>query len=112
MQILWRVKKGFVKDIIEQLPQPKPPYNTISSVVRILEQKGLVGHKAYGKTHEYYPLVSKTAYKQFAFKKMMMNYFDNSLEEVVSFIVKEERLTEGDKKEILKIIEKRKPPKK
>ena len=112
MQILWRVKKGFVKDIIGQLPTPRPPYNTVSSVVRILEQKGLVGHKAYGKTHEYFPLVSKAAYKKFAFKKMMMNYFDNSVEEVVSFIVKEERLTEADKKEILKIMEKGKQQKK
>ena len=81
MQILWRIKKGFVKDIIEQLPSPKPPYNTISSVVRILEQKGFASHKAYGKTHEYYPIIAKAAYKKFAFKKMMMNYFDNSLDQ-------------------------------
>ena len=112
MQILWRIKKGFVKDIIEQLPSPKPPYNTISSVVRILEQKGFASHKAYGKTHEYYPIIAKAAYKKFAFKKMMMNYFDNSLEEMVSFIVKEEQLTEKDEKEILKILEKGKQPKK
>ena len=111
MQILWRIKKGFVKDIIEQLPSPKPPYNTISSVVRILEQKGFASHKAYGKTHEYYPIIAKAAYKKFAFKKMMMNYFDNSLEEMVSFIVKEEQLTEEDEKEILKILEKGKQPK-
>ena len=112
MQILWRIKKGFVKDIIEQLPSPKPPYNTISSVIRILEQKGFASHKAYGKTHEYYPIIAKAAYKKFAFKKMMMNYFDNSLEEMVSFIVKEEQLTEQDEKEILKILEKGKQPKK
>ena len=112
MQILWRIKKGFVKDIIEQLPSPKPPYNTISSVVRILEQKELVGHKAYGKTHEYFPTVSKTAYKKFTLKKMMKNYFDNSLEEMVSFIVAEEKLTKTDEEEILKIIEKGKQSKK
>ncbi len=112
MQILWRIKKGFVKDIIEELPSPKPPYNTISSVVRILEQKELVGHKAYGKTHEYFPIVSKTAYKKFTLKKMMKNYFDNSLEEMVSFIVAEEKLTKADEQEILKIIEKGKQSKK
>ena len=112
MHILWHIKKGFVKDIIEQLPSPKPPYNTISSVVRILEQKGMVDHKAYGKTYEYFPSVSKTAYKKFTFKRMMQDYFDNSMEEIVSFIVREEKLTKEDEKEILKILEKGRLPKK
>ena len=59
MQILWKIEKGFVKDIIDSMPKPKPAYNTVSTIVRILEKKGFVGHNAYGKTHEYYPLVSK-----------------------------------------------------
>ncbi len=101
MQILWELKKGFVKDIIAQLPPPRPPYNTISSVVRILEKKGFIEHKAYGKTHEYYPQVTKIAYKKFAFKQMVANYFNGSMEEVVSFMVKEEELTEKDVEEIL-----------
>jgi len=65
MQILWKLKTGFVKDIIDALPDdPKPPYNTISSVVRLLEKKGYVGYKAYGKTYEYFPLISKSDYRK------------------------------------------------
>ncbi len=106
MQILWEIKKGFVKDIIAKLPPPHPPYNTISSVVRILEKKQFVKHKAYGKTYEYYPLISKIAYKKYAFKQMVANYFNNSMEEVVSFMVKEEQLDEKDLEDILRIIDK------
>lgn len=106
MQILWQLKKAFVKQIIAELSSPKPPYNTISSVVRILEQKKFIRHKAYGKTHEYYPIITKMAYKKYAFKKMVTNYFDNSVEEVVSFIVKDENLSENEVRDILRIIEK------
>ena len=63
MQVLWRIEKGFVKDVLEELPEPKPAYNTVSTVIRILEQKGFVEHKAYGKTHEYFPAISKEKYK-------------------------------------------------
>ena len=70
MQVLWKLKKAFVKDIIDALPDdPKPPYNTISSVVRLLEKKGYVGYKAYGKTYEYFPLISKLEYRKAFFKK-------------------------------------------
>ena len=94
MQTVWKLKKAFVKDIIEQLPEsPKPPYNTISSVVRILERKGYVGFKAYGKTYEYYPLVSKVAYRGATFRRMLSQYFDNSPAALVSYMVAEEKLT-------------------
>src|SRR5688500_20178176 len=76
MDILWTMKKGFVNDIIDQLPDPKPPYTTISSIVRILEDKGFVKHKAYGKIYEYTPAVSKLAYKKFALKSFITNYFE------------------------------------
>ena len=70
MQVIWRLKKCFVKDIIDELPDdPKPPYNTISSVVRLLEKKGYVGYKAYGKTYEYFALISKSAYRKASFSK-------------------------------------------
>ncbi|HRR94290.1 MAG TPA: BlaI/MecI/CopY family transcriptional regulator, partial [Bacteroidales bacterium] len=59
MQVLWKIKKGFVKEILEHFPEPKPAYTTISTIIRILQDKGFVAHKAYGRTHEYYPLVSK-----------------------------------------------------
>ena len=64
MQVLWRLEKGFVKDVIDRLPDPKPAYNTVSTIVRILEKKGFVAHNAYGKTHEYFPLISKTEYRR------------------------------------------------
>ena len=76
MQVLWKLKQCFVKDIIDALPDdPKPPYNTISSVVRLLEKKGYVGYKAYGKTYEYFPQISKTEYRKIFFKKMVCGIF-------------------------------------
>ncbi|ALL05714.1 hypothetical protein AQ505_09550 [Pedobacter sp. PACM 27299] len=109
MLILWKLKKGFVKDIIEALPDdPKPPYNTISSVVRLLEKNKYVGFKAYGKTHEYFPLISKLEYRKLFFKKMVAGYFDNSLESLLSYIVKEEQLSDSDISKIKDIINKNK----
>lgn len=107
MHILWKIKKGFVKDIIAEMPEePKPPYNTISSVVRLLEQKGFVTHKAYGKTHEYYPCISKINYKKYMFKSMLSNYFEGSYKNVVSFIVEDESLSDKEIEEMKRIIEK------
>ncbi|MBT33912.1 MAG: CopY family transcriptional repressor [Thalassobius sp.] len=109
MQILWDIKKGFVKDVIAQMPEPKPPYNTISSVIRILEGKGFVGHKAYGKTHEYYPVITKMAYSKFTLKNMIKNYFEGSYEKLVSFMVNEKDLSNTEIKEIKDIIDKNFP---
>jgi len=109
MQILWKLKTGFVKDIIDVLPDdPKPPYNTISSVVRLLEKKGYVGYKAYGKTYEYFPLISKSDYRKAFFKKMITGHFDGSVESLLSFMVKEEQLSEADINKIKDIIHKNK----
>ncbi len=94
MQALWQLKSAFVKDIIEKMDEePKPPYNTISSVVRILEKKGFVGYKAYGKTYEYFPIISKEDYAKKTFKKVLSNYFDNSASSLLSFLVKEEKIS-------------------
>ena len=109
MQVLWKLKQCFVKDIIDALPDdPKPPYNTISSVVRLLEKKGYVGYKAYGKTYEYFPLISKTAYRKHSFTKLLTNYFDGSAESLLSFMVKEEKLKENDIESIRDFINKQK----
>ena len=109
MQVLWKLKQCFVKDIIDALPDdPKPPYNTISSVVRLLEKKGYVGYKAYGKTYEYFPQISKTEYRKIFFRKMISGYFDNSVESLLSFMVKEEQLNEADINKIKDIINKNK----
>ncbi|SHN28992.1 BlaI/MecI/CopY family transcriptional regulator [Mucilaginibacter sp. OK098] len=92
MQILWQLKEAIVKDIIEEMPDPKPAYNTVSTVVRVLEGKGFIDHKAYGNSHVYFPAISDAEYKKFTFDKMMKNYFSNSYKSLVSFIVDEKEL--------------------
>lgn len=107
MQIFWKLKSAFVKDIIAELEEdPKPPYNTISSIVRILEKKGYLGYKAYGKTYEYFPIISKGEYRKTFFKKMISGYFDNSVENLLSFMVKEQKLSDDELKKIKEIIDK------
>jgi BlaI family transcriptional regulator, penicillinase repressor len=105
MQVLWKLERAFVKDIIEELPEPKPAYNTVSTIIRILEQKGFVGHQAYGKSHEYFPAVSKEQYRAFATEKLMEGYFENSIENVFSFFLKKKKIDLSEADEILKMIE-------
>lgn len=104
MLILWEKGKGFVKDILAEMPEPKPAYNTVSTIIRILEKKGIVGYTAYGKTHEYYPLISKEDYKKHEMQQLMGNYFENSLSELVSFFVKDKTVDAREIDEILEII--------
>ncbi|WP_029287601.1 BlaI/MecI/CopY family transcriptional regulator [Pedobacter sp. R20-19] len=106
MQVLWQLEKAFVKEVIDQLPVPKPAYNTVSTIIRILETKGFIGHEAFGKAHQYYPLISKEEYKRHATEKLLGNYFENSVESMFSFFVKEEKLDLSDVDEILKMINK------
>ena len=106
MQILWQLKKGFVKDVMEQLPEPKPAYNTVSTIIRILETKGFVGHTAYGKSHEYHPVISKEEYQNFATDKLMNGYFDNYVKHIFSYFVKKEKIDMKEADEIMKLIEK------
>lgn len=96
MQLLWEQEKAFVKDIVEQIPEPKPAYNTVSTIIRILEKKGFVGYKAYGKTHEYFPLVSRKDYTRSFMKNFMRNYFSGSFQEMVSFFAKEDNMSLTD----------------
>ena len=106
MQQLWKLKKAFVKDIIEQLPDdPKPPYNTISSVIRILVAKGYVNFKAYGKTYEYFPAISKGEYRKARIQKLVSGYFVNSHASLVSYLVNE-KLSKEEIKQLKDIIEK------
>jgi BlaI family penicillinase repressor len=106
MQVLWQLEKAYVKDIIEQLPEPKPAYNTVSTIIRILETKGFVNHKAYGKSHEYFPVISKEQYQNFATEKLLSGYFDNSVNRMLSFFVKKEKIDLKEADEIMKLIEK------
>ena len=104
MQILWKIEKGFVKDIIDSMPKPKPAYNTVSTIIRILEKKGFVGHNAYGKTHEYYPLVSKKDYSGKFLKGFVKNYFGNSYRQMVSHFAKEENLSIEEMESIINLL--------
>ena len=116
MQILWNIERGFVKDIISHFPNPKPAYNTVSTIVRILEEKGFVGHKAYGKTHEYFPVITKRDYTKTFFSRVMKNYFSNSYKQLASFFTEENNLSVQELEEIKKLmneeIEKQKSHKK
>ena len=108
MQVLWKLQNAFVKDIIDELDEdPKPPYNTISSIVRLLEKKGYVSYKAYGKTYEYFPAISKEDYTKTTFSKLFAGYFDNSPTSLLSFMVKEEKLSERDIEELKALINKK-----
>ena len=101
MQLLWEQEKAFVKDIVKQIPEPKPAYNTVSTIIRILEKKGFVGYKAYGKTHEYFPLVSRKDYTRSFMKNFMRNYFSGSFQEMVSFFAKEDNMSLTDLDEMM-----------
>lgn len=105
MQILWKIGKGFVKDILEELDPPKPAYNTVSTIVRILEKKGFIGHEAFGKSHQYYPLISKKEYTRTFLKGFVSGYFSNSYKQLVSFFSKENNLSLNEMEEIKLMIE-------
>ncbi|HOG56844.1 MAG TPA: BlaI/MecI/CopY family transcriptional regulator [Bacteroidales bacterium] len=105
MQILWKIKKGFVKDILEHIDEPKPAYNTVSTIVRILQDKGFVSHKAYGRTHEYFPLISKSDYSKAHLNNFVKNYFSNSFEKMVSFFAREKGISVAEMGEIMRIME-------
>lgn len=101
MQILWQLEKGFVKDLIDLMPDPKPAYNTVSTIIRILEKKGFVGHNAYGKTYEYFAAVSKKDYTRGFMRNFMTNYFSGSFQEMVSFFAKEDNMSLADLDEMM-----------
>jgi BlaI family transcriptional regulator, penicillinase repressor len=108
MQILWKLEKGFVKDIIERMPDPKPAYNTVSTIVRILESKGFVDHKAYGKTHEYFPVIPKEKYTKFYLNNLIKGYFNGSFQNLVSFFAKENKLDVREMEKLLDELKKQK----
>ncbi|MBE9661433.1 BlaI/MecI/CopY family transcriptional regulator [Mucilaginibacter myungsuensis] len=106
MQVLWQLKEGFVKEVIDILPEPKPAYNTVSTIIRILETKGFVDHKAYGKSHQYFPIIAREQYQNFATDKLLNGYFDNSVKRMFSFFVQKEKIDLKEADEIMKLIEK------
>lgn len=105
MQILWKIEKGFINDILEHFPEPRPPYNSVSTIVRVLVKKEIVGFKAYGKTYEYYPLISKEEYRNGQLNRLTKNYFGNSLKQVVNFFSENKNLDMKEVEEVMKMLE-------
>lgn len=108
MQELWNMEGGFVKEIIARLPDPKPAYNTVSTIIRILETKGFVEHESFGKSHRYLPKISKEEYKKLITGKLLQHYFDNSATSMMSFFLEEKKMDVKDLDEIMKIIQRNK----
>lgn len=108
MQIIWQLDRCVVRDIITQLPATEIPHSTISSVVRILEKKGFVAHKAYGKTHEYFPTVTKDEYAQLGVQTLMEKYFSGSPKQLVSFLVQNNDMKLKELDELMKMLQPKK----
>ncbi len=106
MHILWKLEKAFVKDVLNEIKEDKPHYNTLSTIIRHLVDKGYVGYTAYGKTHQYHPIITKEAYRKGFMNTAISNYFNDSYKNVVSFFAKEEKISIEELKEIIELIEK------
>ena len=107
MHILWNLKKAFVKDVLAEIVEDKPHYNTLSTIIRNLEEKGYVSYTAYGNTHQYFPIVSMEAYRKEFMNTAIENYFNNSYKNMVSFFAEEQKISAKELREILEIIEKK-----
>ncbi|MEP0132282.1 MAG: BlaI/MecI/CopY family transcriptional regulator [Eudoraea sp.] len=107
MKILWRLEKAFVKEIRAELKGDKPHYNTLSTIVRNLEEKNYVSHEAFGNTHRYYPLVTKENYRKHFISNTLVDYYDNSYKSMVSFFAREQKISIDELKEIIELIEKK-----
>ncbi len=101
MQILWEVGESIVRDLVDQFPDPKPAYNTVSTVLRVLEKKGFVDHKTYGTTYLFFPLVSKKEYSKFQFTNLIKNYFNGSFPKMAAFFAQENNLSIQELEEMM-----------
>ena len=107
MQILWRLEKAFVKEVMAEITQDQPHYNTLSTIIRNLEEKGFVAHNAFGNTHQYFPIVKMEDYRKRFMNTAIENYFGSSYKNMVSFFAQEEKISAEELREILEIIEKK-----
>lgn len=105
MQILWQEKEGFVKELLEHFPEPRPAYNTVSTIIRILEKKGFVGHRSYGKSHQYFPLVPREQYRNDQLSSLMRDYFNNSMKQVLSHFGKSGKMNVREADDIIRMME-------
>jgi BlaI family transcriptional regulator, penicillinase repressor len=104
MNVFWQLKKAFIKEVIPELPDPKPHYNSVATMVKILEEKGFLSHEAVGNIFQYYPLVSKEEYNKHAIKDVVKQYFNNSYPSMLTYFAKEQKISEEELKEIVKLI--------
>ena len=108
MQVFWDLKKAFIRDIIPSLPDPRPHYNSVATIVKILEDKGFLDHETVGNMHQYFPVISRDDYQKHAMKDIVSKYFNNSYPRMLAFFAKEQNLTEDELSEIVKIIKSKK----
>ncbi|MCB6074025.1 BlaI/MecI/CopY family transcriptional regulator [Flavobacterium psychrophilum] len=108
MHILWKLKKAYVKEVLAEITQEKPHYNTLSTIIRNLEEKGFVSYNAYGNTHQYYPIISIKNYRKRFMNTAIDNYFGSSYKNMVSFFAEEKKISADELREILAIIEQKK----
>lgn len=107
MQILWKLEKAFVKEVMTEITEDQPHYNTLSTIIRNLEEKGFVSHHSFGNTHQYFPIVKMEDYRKRFVNTAIENYFNNSYKNMVSFFAKEEKISADELREIIKMIEKK-----
>lgn len=112
MKILWKINKGFINDILEYFPDPKPPYNSVSTIVRVLVKKEIVSFKKYGNTYEYFPLITKEEYRKGQMGRLLKDYYNNSLKQVVNFFSENKNLDVNEVDEVMKMLEEIKQKKK
>ena len=105
LKVLWEIEEGAVSDVVNQLPDPKPAYTTVATVIKVLEKKGYVGHKTFGKTHVFFPKVSRKEYAQVFLKDSVKTFFNNSLQQTVSFFVKQKNVSLNELEELKNLIE-------
>lgn len=107
MLIIWQNGPGFIKDFIENMDKPHPPYTTVASIVKNLERKGFVSSRRYGNTYEYTALINEKEYKKKFMSGVVKNYFENSYKELVSFFAADKKISAEELQEIIKLIEKK-----
>ena len=104
MQVYWDLGKAFIKEVIPHLPDPKPHYNSVATMVKILEEKGFLDHETVGNVYHYFPVITREQYQKHAMKDIVKEYFDNSYPRMLAFFAKEQKLSENELKEILEMI--------
>ncbi|RYG21264.1 MAG: BlaI/MecI/CopY family transcriptional regulator [Chitinophagaceae bacterium] len=108
MQVFWTMGKAFIKEVIPELPDPKPHYNSVATMVKILEEKGFLDHEAIGNIFRYFPVISKEDYQKHAMKDIVSQYFDNSYPNMLAFFAKEQKLSDQELSDIMRIIKAKK----